>query len=288
MTCSSEKIMKTGQSPRNRRIKDAAVRSRDRRRGAFSLPEVAAALVIMSLVSSSILLVINRSMSSVADISLRMQAFEVARENMEYLLALDTAEEMTEYGVSEKYPEIEWQTTVEKFDVPTSLFAAADDSAVNPITNLFESFGLPGMTDPNAPSTSQTWVRALSIADYTDTDGEPQKVELVHWLARLTDQQIQQIAKQQAQLAEMVFGKDLSELNQDELDQLKQMKTESTDAARADQVTQAAKNTQARQTRQGQQDTQAPRQGPGPPPGQKGMTEQEFQDFIQNIFKQFK
>lgn len=282
MTCSSEKIMKTSESPRKGRIKDATVCRRGGRCGAFSLPEVAAALVIMSLVSSSILLVINRSMTSVADISLRMQAFEVARENMEYLLSVDAAEEMTEYGVSEKYPEIEWQSTVERFEVPVSLFASTVDSAVNPMSSLLESFGLGGMGDPNAPSTSQAWVRAVCTAEYTDTDGEVQKVELIHWLTKLTEQQVQQIARQEAQLAEMIFGKDISELDQDQLDQLEQMKSESRDAARADQVTKAG------QTQQGQQDSPAPRQGPGPPPGQKGMSEQEFQDFIENIFKQFK
>ena len=41
----------------------------------FSLPEVVAALIILGLVSSSVLVVINRCMVSAANSALRMQAF---------------------------------------------------------------------------------------------------------------------------------------------------------------------------------------------------------------------
>ncbi|MFA5252310.1 MAG: type II secretion system protein, partial [Phycisphaerae bacterium] len=76
---------------------------------AFSLVEVMTALIILALISSSVLVVINRCMASAADSSLRMQAFEVARDNMETLLSRDEVEETVEYGSSDKYPEIKWQ-----------------------------------------------------------------------------------------------------------------------------------------------------------------------------------
>ena len=126
----------------------------------LSLPEVMGALVILGLVCSGVFVVINRCMSSVVDSTLRMQAFEVARENMEKLLASDSASEMAEYGSSEKYPEIEWQTTVETF---------------------YE------------PITDQMWVQAICSAQYMDTEGEIQTIELTHWLTNVTKEQLLQI-----------------------------------------------------------------------------------------------
>jgi hypothetical protein len=103
-------------------------------------------------------------MTSAADSTLRMQAFEVARENMENLLSRDSVEEMVEYGNSERYPEIQWQTTVESF---------------------YE------------PLTSRMWVQAVCLAEYTDSAGEAQKVELTHWLTDLTKEQVLQIIEEQ-------------------------------------------------------------------------------------------
>jgi len=85
---------------------------------AFSLVEVVTALAILALISSSVLVVINRCVASTADLSLRMQAFEVARENMEKLLASTLVQEKIEYGESDKYPEITWHTVVETFYEP--------------------------------------------------------------------------------------------------------------------------------------------------------------------------
>jgi len=131
-----------------------------RRREGFSLPEVVAALVILALVSTSVLVVINRSVVSTADLALRMQAFEVARDNMEKLLALDAVQEKTEYGSSEKYPDIEWQTVIETFSQPV---------------------------------TSKMWVRAVCSAQYFDTAGETRTVEFIHWLTGLTEEQVQEM-----------------------------------------------------------------------------------------------
>ena len=129
-------------------------------RKAFSLIEVVAALVILSFVSLSMLVVINRSLASAADSVLRMQAFGIARENMEVLLAAESVQEMVESGFSDRYPEIQWQTIVELF---------------------------------SEPITAETWVQAVCSAEYTDTDGELQKVELIHWLTDLTKEQLREI-----------------------------------------------------------------------------------------------
>ncbi len=124
---------------------------------AFTLIEVMAALSILALISSSVLVVINRCVTSGADSALRMQAFEVARENMEKLLALQSVEETVEYGDSEIYPEITWQTVVETF---------------------YE------------PITSRMWLRGVCSAQYIDSEGQEQTVELTHWLTDLTKNQL--------------------------------------------------------------------------------------------------
>src|SRR4030042_2169323 len=118
---------------------------------AFSLVEAVTALIILALISSSVLVVINRCMTSAADSALRMQAFEVARDNMETLLSKDSVNETVEYGSSVKHPEIQWKTTVEIFYEPVM-------------------------------EQTQIWVRGICSAEYTDTAGEAQKIELTHWL----------------------------------------------------------------------------------------------------------
>jgi len=130
------------------------------RRSGFSLPEVVASLIILAFVGSSVLVILDRCMTSAAQLTLRMQAFEVARENMEMLLASTSVAEMVEYGTSEKYPEIQWQTVVETFS------------------------GL---------EKDKMWVRAVCSAEYFDAQGETQKVELTHWLTYLTKEQMEKI-----------------------------------------------------------------------------------------------
>jgi len=130
---------------------------------AFSLIETVTALIILAIISSSVFVVINRCMSSVADSALRMQAFEVSRKNMETLLVKDSVAEMVEYGSSDKYSEIQWQTTVETF---------------------YE------------PITERMWIQAVCSAEYTDTAGELQTVELTHWLTDLTKEQLIKIIEQ--------------------------------------------------------------------------------------------
>ena len=145
----------------------------------FSLPEVMAALMILALFSSSVLVVIDRCVTSAADSTLRMEAFRVTRENMEKLLASNSVSEMVEYGSSNRYPEIQWQTVVESF---------------------YE------------PITKRMWVRAICSAEYGDMNDEVQTVELTHWLTNLTKSQLIQIAeekrKEEELLAELGKGEE--------------------------------------------------------------------------------
>lgn len=129
----------------------------------FSLIEVATALIILSVFSMGILEVIDRCMGSAADSIMRMQAFDLARENMETVLVSDSVKEMVEYGISDKNPEIEWQMTVESF---------------------------------YAPSSSGMWVQAVCSAEYVDSKGEEQLIELTHWLTKLTDEQAKKLMEQ--------------------------------------------------------------------------------------------
>ena len=130
---------------------------------AFTLLEVAASLIILALITSSALVVINRCMKATIDETVKVQAFEIAREKMEKLLAANAVEEMLEQGTSEEYPDIQWLTAVEPF---------------------YE------------PITSKMWIRAVCSATYTDTHDEPQTIEFAHWLTDLTKKQIIDILKQ--------------------------------------------------------------------------------------------
>jgi len=149
---------------------------RNAKEKAFSLVEVLTALAILALISSSVLVVINRCVASAADSSLRMQAFEVARENMEKLLALFLVQETVEYGESDKYPEITWQRVVDTF---------------------YE------------PITARMWLRGVCSAQYTDTEGQEQTVELTHWLTDLTKEQLLEIEtrdQEEGQLAAQLIA----------------------------------------------------------------------------------
>lgn len=142
----------------------------------FTLIEVMTALAILALVSSSVFVVINHCVASATDSALRMQAFEVARDNMEKLLGSDSVRETVEYGDSDKYPEIKWQTAVEMF---------------------YE------------PITARMWVRAICSAEYADYAGQVQTVELTHWLTDVTMEQLLEIMERQeeqpAGAADQVF-----------------------------------------------------------------------------------
>jgi prepilin-type N-terminal cleavage/methylation domain-containing protein len=124
--------------------------------GGFTLLEVLTALAILALASSSVLLVIDRCVNSASDSARRMEAFQLARENLEQVLIRDSVEESVEYGTSDIYPDMSWQTVIEAFPEPVN---------------------------------GQMWVRAVCTAEYKDSKDQDQKVELTHWIAELTDQQ---------------------------------------------------------------------------------------------------
>jgi hypothetical protein len=112
-------------------------------------------------------------MAWAADSAVRMRAFEVARENMEKLLSSDSLKEMSEYGDSEKYPGIKWQTDVETF---------------------YE------------PITSRMWVRGVCTAQYEDAAGEEQTIELTHWLTNLTKEQLLELTQRDDREKAMLAG----------------------------------------------------------------------------------
>ena len=147
-------------SKKNSQLDGSDLQIASARLRAFSLAEALVALVIMAFICASVLVVINRSITSASDSVLQMQAFEVARNNMEKLLAKDSAKEMVEFGTSQKYPAIQWQTTVETF---------------------YE------------PLTSAMWLRAVCSAEYTDAEGAEQNIELTHWLTNLTKAELAKI-----------------------------------------------------------------------------------------------
>ena len=129
---------------------------------AFSLVEVLTALTILAMISGSVLVVIDRSTASAANSMQRLHAFEVARENMEKLLSSASVKEGVEYGDSNNYPDISWETVVETF---------------------YE------------PITSRMWIRGVCSAKYNDPNGQEQTIELEHWLTDLTKEQLLQIMK---------------------------------------------------------------------------------------------
>jgi type II secretory pathway component PulJ len=132
----------------------------------FTFVEVVAALIILTIMTSSVLLVVNRCLKATSDETLRMRAFEIARENMEKLLAADTVQETFEQGTDEVNPAIQWQTVVEPF---------------------YE------------PATARMWMRAVCSATYTDWHDEPQTVEFAHWLTDVTKEQMLNIIQRKDQ-----------------------------------------------------------------------------------------
>ena len=138
-------------------------------RPAFTMVEVVAALVLLSMILSSVMVLMNRYVDSVIDLELRQEAFELARGNMEQLLAESKLSDMAEFGDSEQNPEIEWQTIVEPFYEPV---------------------------------TDQMWIRAVCSAGFDDSKGEYENIELEHWITGLTAAQVKQILAQQQVEAE--------------------------------------------------------------------------------------
>jgi type II secretory pathway pseudopilin PulG len=140
---------------------------------AFTLVESMAAIALLAFICASVWLVLERCTASAADSVQRMRAFEIARDNMEKMLGSDSVEEKTEYGTSEEYPDIRWQTTTESF---------------------YE------------PMTSSMWARGVCSAEYTDSAGTTQNVELTTWLTKLSAAQIKQLGDK-AELQKKILAK---------------------------------------------------------------------------------
>jgi len=115
-------------------------------------------------VSSSVLVVVDRCVVAAADSTLRMEAFTLARENMEKILTSNSVSETVEYGVSDTNPNISWQTVIEAFSEPVE---------------------------------GNMWIRAVCSAEFKDAAGETQTVKLEHWLGELTQQQADQLSGQE-------------------------------------------------------------------------------------------
>jgi prepilin-type N-terminal cleavage/methylation domain-containing protein len=130
----------------------------------FTLIEMSVAIVILGMIVATVFTVINRAVETIGDWQTKMEAFEIARTNMEKLLAQKTLSDTFEYGTSEINPEITWETTVESFYEPVS---------------------------------NKMWMRAVCTSEYTDSNGLDQKIELTHWLTSLSKKQIMQILEQQ-------------------------------------------------------------------------------------------
>jgi len=166
---------------RHRLVPDSDVVATDARR-AFTLIEIVVALAILALICSSVLVVFERAFNAASDSNQRMRAFEIARENMEKLLATDSVSEMAEYDISTRYPDITWQSTVESF--------------YEPITN-------------------RMWLRAVCSAEYTDSSDNRDTVELTHWLTSLTKGQILTMIQQRAlEQAEMMIFQDIEQASE--------------------------------------------------------------------------
>jgi prepilin-type N-terminal cleavage/methylation domain-containing protein len=206
----------------------------------FTLLEVVTALAILGLASSSVLLVINRCMAAVANSTLRMEAFALAQENLEKILVADSVTESVEFGASEMYPDITCQTAIEAF---------------------------------SEPATGKMWVRVVCSAQYVDSAGEKQTVQLEHWLTELTDQQagVESSVIEEWMQKGLLTTDDGSFLKYN-LDIFVQSKGDPTAADKRKQVRsvqELATSLQAEQQQQQQNDT-GPADGTGPQGGTTG------------------
>lgn len=121
------------------------------------MPEVVVALMILAIISSTVVMAINRYSEMAIDQRLKVEAFHLARENMEKLLASDSVEETLNYSSSDLNPDIQSQSVIETF---------------------YE------------PRTKRMWIRAVCSASYTDSQDQQQTVEFTHWVTDLSAEQM--------------------------------------------------------------------------------------------------
>jgi len=153
--------------------------SKSLRHAGFSLLEVVVALGVLAVICSSVMVVMNRCIAATIDTRTKMQAFSLVRENMEKVLAADSVTLVSEMGVSDANPDIQWQTVVETF---------------------------------NPPVGTKMWLQALCSATYTDSKGEQQTIELTHWLTELSKRDKKLIQKQRERELQYLEQYGLAEL----------------------------------------------------------------------------
>ncbi len=125
-------------------------------KGGFTLIEALTALVIVGFICGTVLVVINDCVDSISDQSSRLEAIEVARENIEFLISQSMLKESVETGISEVYPGIEWVMSVEVVQFPM---------------------------------TNKLWMKAVSSANFYNSNNELEEIKFERWLAPLTAQQ---------------------------------------------------------------------------------------------------
>ncbi|MGA2094394.1 MAG: prepilin-type N-terminal cleavage/methylation domain-containing protein [Sedimentisphaerales bacterium] len=179
MTCLSEDRRQKTEDRRQRTQNNHASSVIRHSSYGFTLIESMAAVTLLAFIGAGVWLVVERCSLSAANSTQRMRAFETARDNMEKLLGASSVEESTEYGISEQFPDIRWQTTVETFYQPVN---------------------------------SKTWARAVASADYTDSAGETKTISLTNWLTELTDEQVKQVSDRKS-LMEKLLEKHLIDGN---------------------------------------------------------------------------
>jgi prepilin-type N-terminal cleavage/methylation domain-containing protein len=158
-------------------------------RKAFTLMEVSVALIIVGMIAATVLVVVNRAIDTVVAWQTKMEAFGIARENMEKLLMKSTVSDLVENGISEKNPDISWETTVESFYEPIS---------------------------------NRMWARAVCTSKFKDNDGNEQKIELTQWITSMSKEQVKQILESQAQQKKTELAKMSQDQSQDQSEQQQQ------------------------------------------------------------------
>ena len=171
-------------------------------RKAFTLMEVSVALVILGMIAATVLVVINRAIDTVVAWQTKMEAFDVARENMEKLLMKNSVSDGVEYGISDKNPDINWETTIESFYEPIS---------------------------------NRMWARAVCTSKYKDNEGQDQKIELTQWITSISTGQIKDILKweskqKQAGLAKIAKGNPADQSGQQQDQQQQQQQSQGNEA----------------------------------------------------------
>ena len=155
-------------------------------RKAFTLMEVSVALVILGMIAATVLVVINRAIDTVVAWQTKMEAFDVARENMEKLLMKNSVSDGVENGISDTNPDINWETTIESFYEPIS---------------------------------NRMWARAVCTSKYKDNEGQEQKIELTQWITSVSKEQVKDILKWESKQKKLELAKILKDNSQQQSEQ---------------------------------------------------------------------